>query len=257
MNFIGTSLPLSEDGFNAALQSIGTQHAELWSVIAVETSGCGYFPDRRPQILFERHLFYKLTRGRFPASDINSHDAGGYTSGPAEYDRLARAMALDQQAALESASWGIGQVLGQNFKAAGYSDVTAMVTAMVASEDAQLKAVCGFLTAHGLDRALRDHDWAGFARGYNGPNYVKYSYDTKLQQNYQKFSVGSPPDLRIRTAQLILKFLKYNAGAVDGMNGAHTESAVKAFQSAHGLAVTGDVDDATIAALQAALNPAS
>lgn len=50
---------------------------ELWAVIGVETSGCGYFDDRRPQILYERHIFYRLTQGRFPVSDINSPDAGG------------------------------------------------------------------------------------------------------------------------------------------------------------------------------------
>jgi hypothetical protein len=168
---------------------------------------------------------------------------------------LARAAELDQNAALQSASWGIGQVLGENFQAAGFSDAGSMVTAMCGAEDAQILAVCKFLTSSGLDRALRNHDWAGFARGYNGPNYVKYSYDTKLLQNYQKYSVGSLPDLTIRAAQLMLKFLRYNIGGVDGLNGPHTESAVKAFQTAQALPATGDVDDATMAALQAAVNP--
>jgi hypothetical protein len=253
MNFVGASAPLSQDGFNRAIDTIGTKAAELWAVITVETSGCGYLDDRRPQILYERHIFYKLTQGRFPVSDINSPDAGGYLGGTAEYDRLTRAMALDQDAALQSASWGIGQVLGENFQAAGFSDATSMVTAMCGTEDAQILAVCKFMVSNGLDRVLRNHDWAGFARGYNGPNYVKYSYDTKLLQNYQKYSVGSLPDLTIRAAQLMLKFLHYNTGSVDGWNGPRTESAVKAFQAARGLPETGEVDDATMAALQAAL----
>jgi hypothetical protein len=248
--FTGTSKPLSQDGFHTAIECIDTKAAELWAVISVETSGCGYFDDRRPQILYERHIFYKLTQGRFPVSDINSPDAGGYAGGVAEYVRLTRAVALDQNAAVQSASWGIGQVLGQNFKAAGFSDAASMVTAMCGSEDAQLLAVSRFLVSNGLDRALRNHDWAGFARGYNGPNYTKYSYDTKLLQNYQKYSVGSLPDLTIRAAQLILRFLNYSIGGVDGLNGPRTEAAVKAFQSAKKLPATGDVDDATIAALE-------
>lgn len=253
MSFLGASAPLSQDGFNTAIDTIGTKAAELWAVITVETSGCGYFDDRRPQILYERHIFYKLTQGRFPVSDINSPDAGGYAGGTAEYDRLTRAMALDQDAALQSASWGIGQVLGENFRAAGFSDVTSMVTAMCGTEDAQILAVCKFMASNGLDRALRNHDWAGFARGYNGPNYVKYSYDTKLSQNYQKFSTGSLPDLTIRAAQLMLNFLHYNTGGVDGWNGPRTESALKAFQASKGLPGTGEVDAATMAALQASL----
>jgi hypothetical protein len=255
MNFIGTSIALSQDGFNAAVECVGTKPAELWAVITVETSGCGYFEDRRPQILYERHIFYKLTKGRFPISDINSPDAGGYAGGTAEYDRLARAILLDQDAAVRSASWGIGQVLGENFKEAGFSDATSMVTAMCGTEDAQVMAVCKFLTSNGLDSALRNHDWPGFAHGYNGPNYVQYSYDTKLLQNYQKYSVGPPPDLTIRAAQLMLKFLNYNTGGVDGLNGRQTESALKAFQTIKGLSVTGRADEPTMAALKAAMNP--
>lgn len=256
ISFTGTAKPLSVDGLHTAIEFIGTKAAELWSVISVETSGCGYFDDRRPQILYERHIFFKLTQGRFPASDINSPDPGGYLGGMKEYDRLTSAAALDKNAAVQSASWGIGQILGENFQAAGFSDAQSMVTAMCGSEDAQLLAVSKFLQANGLDRALRNHDWSGFARGYNGPNYTKYSYDTKLLQNYQKYSVGSLPDLTIRAAQLMLQFLNYSIGGVDGFNGPRTECAVKAFQTAKRLPVTGEVDDATLAALEAAVNPA-
>jgi hypothetical protein len=43
-------------------------------------------------------------------------------------------MTFDEQAALESASWGLGQVMGFNAKTAGFADVHAMVDAMVAGE---------------------------------------------------------------------------------------------------------------------------
>jgi hypothetical protein len=245
MIFVGASTPLSADGFRAAVECVGTKPAELWAVIGVETSGCGFFDNRRPQILYERHIFHKLTQGRFPVSDINSPDAGGYAGGEAEYDRLTRAMALDPDAALRSASWGIGQILGENFQAAGFSDAAAMVAAMCGSEDAQLLAVGQFLKSSGLDRALRNHDWTGFARGYNGPNYAASKYDLKLQQSYQKYSAGPLPDLTIRAAQLMLRFLHYGSGPV--------ESALKAFQTATGLPATGQADAATVAALQAAV----
>jgi hypothetical protein len=31
----------------------------LWSVVVVETSGCGFLPDRRPRILFERRILVR------------------------------------------------------------------------------------------------------------------------------------------------------------------------------------------------------
>ena len=39
--------------------------------MAVETSGQGFLPNRRPQILFERHIFSTLTKRRFDASHPN------------------------------------------------------------------------------------------------------------------------------------------------------------------------------------------
>jgi hypothetical protein len=34
---------------------------------------------------------------------------------------------------------------------------------------------------------LRDKDWAGFARRYNGPAYAENKYDEKLSAAYEKF----------------------------------------------------------------------
>src|SRR6202011_4989611 len=94
---------------------------------------------------------------------------------------LSRAIAKDRSAALQSASWGLGQLLGKNFAASGFPDVETMVAAMSESEDAQLAAVASFLTARHLDISLKAHDWTSFARGYNGPNFAKNNYDARLR----------------------------------------------------------------------------
>src|SRR5437870_3091534 len=122
MDFVGRSLALSQAGVDTASQNTGAGVAEMWAVLAVETSGCGFLADRRPPILFERHIFHKLTNGRFDDGDISAPTAGGYgPSGANQYDRLARAITRDRTAALQSASWGLGQVLGQNCKMAGFA----------------------------------------------------------------------------------------------------------------------------------------
>jgi hypothetical protein len=36
--------------------------------------------------------------------------------------------------------------------------------------------------------ALQSHDWAAFAKGYNGPGYAKNAYDVKLAEAYERFS---------------------------------------------------------------------
>jgi hypothetical protein len=55
MGFVGASEPLSEQGLSNALDLLKVGAAEIWTVVSVETRGCGYLPDRRPLILYERH----------------------------------------------------------------------------------------------------------------------------------------------------------------------------------------------------------
>src|SRR2546423_444942 len=124
--FIGLGTPLTQRGINIAAASLGVGAAELWAVISVETSGCGFLPDKRPKILFERHLFHRLTDGEFDGTnpDISDPTAGEFgAAGAHQHDRLAEAIGLDRAAALQSASWGFGQILGENFAAAGFADV--------------------------------------------------------------------------------------------------------------------------------------
>ncbi len=164
--FQGNAAPLSSDGLATVASNLGVHAPEVWTVLAVETSGCGYLPDRRPQILYERHIFHRLTNGQYDDGDISDPSPGGYgPAGAPQYDRLARAIAKDRSAALQSASWGIGQIMGMNYAAAGFQNVEAMVAAMSDSEDQQLAAVGSFLSSEGLAASLRAHDWASFAGG--------------------------------------------------------------------------------------------
>jgi hypothetical protein len=58
---------------------------------------------------------------------------------------------------------------------------------MQESDDNQLQAFCSYIKHVGLDDELKAKDWAGFARYYNGPEYKKNAYDTKLAAAYSKF----------------------------------------------------------------------
>jgi hypothetical protein len=250
--FLGAALPVDSAGFHSACGVIGVGAAELWAVLGVETTGCGFLPDRRPKILFERHVFSRETRGSFDASDpdISSPAPGGYgQSGAAQYVRLQRAIGLDRQAALRSASWGIGQVMGNNASAAGYANVETMVTGMASSESEQLLAMTRFIASQGLAAALKTHDWPAFARGYNGPDYAARSYDTRLGASYYRYVYGALPDLTVRTAQVLLLFLGYEPGMADGILGRFTLGALHDFRTTAGLPQVDNIDAATLGAL--------
>ena len=227
--FKGAAEPLSQAGLCEALKILGVTPAAIWSVIAVETSGCGFLPDRRPKILFERHIFHRQTGGHFDvdAPDLSNPIAGGYgRSGAPQYDRLNRAIALDERAALLSTSWGLAQVMGFNAAAAGFADPPSMVTAMVQSEDSHLRAMANFIRHSGIDGAMRNGRWDDFAAAYNGPNYQQNQYDEKLDQYYRRYSDGPTPNLTIRAGQMLLMYTGNDPGPIDGVLGQATRNAL-------------------------------
>lgn len=252
-NFRGTALPLSNDGMGNVVEKLDVGAPELWAVLTVETRGCGFLPDRRPIILFERHVFSRETNHQFDAKhpDISNRESGGYGRGGAhQYERLEAAIKLDRVAALRSASWGIGQLMGFNAKIAGYTSVEQMVDAMTVSEDEQLLGMAGEIVHNKLHRALRRHDWAAFARGYNGTGYAKNKYDTRLAAACQKYTLGPLPDLQVRAAQIFLTYLGYEPGPVDGLMGRFTRSALNDFQRKYQLKISDDIDDSILSDLK-------
>jgi hypothetical protein len=171
---------------------IGVGEDELHAFIDVETRGSGFDAQGRPRILFERHKFYKYVpaakRDAAVKAGLANKTAGGYGKESEQYPKLMRAIAIDRQAALYSCSWGLAQVMGFNHKLAGYDDVEDMIEAFMADEENHLAAAVTFIKNSGLDDELRRHDWAGFARGYNGTGYKANAYDTKLAEAFEKWS---------------------------------------------------------------------
>jgi hypothetical protein len=244
-------------GMNAVCEMLGVGEAEIWAVLTVETRGFGFLVDRRPQILFERHIFSRRTNGRHDAAhpDISWPKPGGYRGGAREYERLLTAMQLDEEEALKSASWGLPQVMGFNHRVVGFESVAAMVEAMVESEDEQLEALGQFIMAHPKCRiGIQRHDWGTFAACYNGPNFRLNDYDNRLAAAYAK-AKRMLPDLGLRCAQVALTYLGYNPGLIDGLRGRLTRGALVEFQIKHELPPTGELDEETEANLMSEAFP--
>lgn len=255
--FSGPATPMTDEAVEQAAKSLSCPVAAVRAVIDVESRG-GFLSDGRPKILFERHYFSRLTGGKFNKSDpdISNSQWGGYKGGAAEYDRLARAIKLNRDAALRSASWGAFQIMGDNYKACGFSGVEEFVKAMVAGEPEQLDAFVNFVKKSSLSDELARLDWAGFARGYNGPAYKTNKYDVKLAAAYAFHMGGGArangplPVLKmgdsgedVKRLQAALKI------AVDGDFGPATKAAVVAFQKKQGLYPDGVVGGNTWAKL--------
>ena len=181
---------LTEPDYKRASLQLGIEEALIKAVVKVETAGHGFLPDGRPKILFERHWFYHFTAGQYVSlrPDICNADSGGYIGGAREWDRLTAAMHFNKTAALKSASWGLGQIMGFNSGSSGYGDVEVFVSAMQVSEGKQLLAMMNFIkNERGIYNALMGKDWANFARLYNGPRYKANNYDVNLANAYRSF----------------------------------------------------------------------
>lgn len=229
-DFRGRAILLTQDALIATAALLGVSIAEIMTIIDVETCGVGFLPDARPVILFERHIFSRRTGGKHDDkfSDISSPKAGGYGGyGAPQYDRLYRAMALDEQMALMSASWGLGQIMGFNYESAGYASVESMVHAFCDSEDEQLLAVARFIQKAGLAKPLQNHDWKYFASKYNGPAYDKNNYDTRLAQSYNRWTKLPPTDCMVRAQQVNLAHMGYYKSRIDGIEGPKTRAALQ------------------------------
>lgn len=250
--FTGNPAPLRMEHFEEAAAFLGCSVAAVQAVAHVESAGSGFLPDGRPNILFERHIFHKLTGGRYSASfaQISSPRRGGYLGGRREYDRLRAAIALDRVSALQAASWGKFQIMGFNHRVCGYGDVESLVRAMVSGEPAQLATFVVYIKAHKLDDHLVRCDWAGFARGYNGSAYAENAYDHKIARAYARMA-GPMPMLRLGCAGPHVRHLQtlLRLSPADGMFGGVTRMAVIALQQRVKLVADGIVGPDTWRAL--------
>lgn len=185
---------LTAADFTTAALLLGTDEASVRTVAEVEANGGGFLTTGEPKILFERHWMYKLLKKKglsikdVPVNIANSKP-GGYLGGFKEHGRLQKATTYDRECALQSASWGMFQIMGFNYAACGFKSIQEFINAMYHSEGSQLLAFVNFIkNDRRMLAALKAKDWASFAKYYNGPNYAINKYDVKLANAYKKWT---------------------------------------------------------------------
>lgn len=180
--------PVSDGDLVAASIRLGAPVASIRGVRSVEAPRGPFDDQGRPTILFERHKFHGHTGGLYDhaAPDLSNAVGGGYGAFSAQYGKLARACALDPDAAFQSCSWGAFQVMGENALALGYPSAYDMAKTLTQSEAAHLDCFVRFIEHNDLVakfRACRHGDPAScvpFVRAYNGPGYEANDYHRKL-----------------------------------------------------------------------------
>ncbi len=182
----------STDDIAASARRLGVRPAAVAAFLDVEAASNGFGAEGRPLILFEPHIFSRLTQRRFDASNPNvSYPTWDRTRYPRNQEgrwaQLREAYQLDPDAALSAASWGLFQVLGTNYARAGFDSPQAFVQFLSQSQTNQLIAAERFIESGGLADEMQRLDWEGFARGYNGPGQVD-RYGGMLRAAYERYN---------------------------------------------------------------------
>jgi hypothetical protein len=251
--------------------AIQVEYAALAAPLEVESNGIvGAWINGRlePIIRYEGHYFDRLCdpskRTAARKAGVSSAEAGKIKNPKSQEDRwklLLKAAQIDKDAAFQSCSYGVGQVMGSNWKDLGYSSLDDFIRIVRSGFNGQLEVMVKFIVKKGLVDELRNRDFSGFARGYNGPNYRKYKYDTHMSEAYARnggnIPVASHVDGTLRMGskgagvkdlQAILNSAGYKV-TVDGDFGQSTKVALIQFQKDHSLGQDGLVGPKTQQAL--------
>ena len=193
----GGSITLTENDYIRAAKILRVEVAAIKAVKEVEAKGSGFFRAGYPKILFEGHIFWRQLKkiNIDPNKYVEGNEdilypkwvRGHYLKGIQEYSRLSKAEKINESAARQSASWGLFQIMGFNYKGCGCSTLDEFMTKVKRSEGGQLELFVRLLMHNGWDKYLRALDWAGFAKHYNGPAYAQNKYDQKLLAAYNKY----------------------------------------------------------------------
>lgn len=259
-------------GIQEEADRLSVEWQALAAVAEVESAGKPLWDGLCP-IRIEGHYFHRLLPDdkRQTAVDRNlAHPNAGQIGNPGgmaeRYRQLEQMILIDEDAALQSCSWGLGQVMGEHWRALGYDSVQRLAAEAQGSVAGQVRLMGRFIEHFGLADELRRKDWAAFARRYNGPGFAANAYDVKMAKAYDRFVQGSAAgaalngapeeSLRrgdrgdaVKALQERLQALSYYRGALDGIFGGGTEIAVMDFQRDAKLKIDGVVGPITSAKL--------
>jgi hypothetical protein len=248
---------------NELAQQLGVEPAVLFAVIEVESAGTIMWNvngKQRPAIRFEGHYFHKRLKGAqlqaAVAAGLANPKAGAVAnprSYSARYALLERAKDINEAVALESTSWGLGQVMGANWKRLGYGSVNQLVKEAESGAEGQIKLMVEYIEDFGLVPSLKSKDWESFAHGYNGPAHAKGNYAGKMATAYARYSSGKSAEgidrEKTKAWQKDLKTLGFYKGEIDGLIGPKTKAAIRSFQRTHGLVDDGIVGPMVLATI--------
>jgi N-acetylmuramidase len=163
----------------------------LIAFILTETGGKG-FVNGKIIIQFEPHYF----KARVPFAPSGKWSINKVDVQVKEWEAFNNAFTINPNAAMESTSIGLGQIMGSHWKRLGFKSVGEMWDYSKASLENQIELVVRFIkTDLKLLGYIKTKDWHNIALLYNGASYqemaVKWGrepYNITMQKHYDSMA---------------------------------------------------------------------
>lgn len=164
---------------------------KLKAILILESSGKPFMGDH-PTVRFECVRFNKkVSSSQKVPCDTSKYEYG--SAADTGKTAFLKALEINREQAILQTSFGLGQIMGFNYKNVGFNSPEEFYQAMF-SEDEQTKAFLNFIVSDSIIRKeleKTDTNWAVVARKYNGDDYKTNNYDVKLGQTYNRLKEAS------------------------------------------------------------------
>ena len=184
-------MKITESEISKLANDNGYKYAALRALVDVESGGTGFAQDGKIIIQFEPSWFKR--KAPFAPSGLWSVNKVERQS--AEWIAFNDAFSKDANAAMESTSIGMMQVMGFHWKDLKFESVGAMWDYAKINEANQVEIAIRFIkNIPKLDQALKGLNWHLVACYYNGFGYKELAkkisrepYNISLEKSYHKF----------------------------------------------------------------------
>jgi hypothetical protein len=175
------------------------------AIIEVESNGFGFSPEtgkiiiqfepswfkRKAPVQYQRYLQFKnqsASDWRQKRWDIILDNK--VSNQRQEWIAFDAAFSINKDAAMQSTSIGLMQVMGFHYSELGFKEVGDMWDYAKKSEKNQVDLAIRFIKQNPkLNTAVATRDFASIAYYYNGANYRENKYDARLMNAYKKYTL--------------------------------------------------------------------